>query len=390
TSLDVLVNWVKRHGLPEPPPPRWTLEEAMDVVARPYNESLWHEGKGWGRTVDQTSLILPGHLQRYLAQYADRPVAQALGEKWGWAREQLASQGIEVEPNVTGRRPLPSRDEALKRGRELMALQRPDGSFGFDPHGRHQQEHHLVAAALWKPLGREGDTGVDLNVDPARELLLIAEATGEAEFKHASRKALDFCLALERPDAGDWWETPLGSPNLLAAGNAAIAYYLGYEAFGDSRYLERSRYWLRCLLAFTHLWEPAELHLLYNTKPCLNQSIWLATWTDADVQWEVLNVFAQSSDLGIDWTQVDPEIDWHRYQQGITVAALRWMVDHTDATHQTHPGDEADNVRRGFVDGYFYDVCDVVSANYAGALIESSPIMRNIFALLDRDREKAQ
>ena len=351
TSLDVLVDWVKRNGLPEPPPPRWTLEEAMDVVARPYNEALWHEGKGWGRSAEQAALTLPDYLQRYVAQCADRPAAKALGEKWAWAKKQLESRGVEVQPIVADRRPLPSRDEALQRGRELVAIQRPDGSFGFDPDGRHGNEsqklHHLTAAALWKPLGQKGDTGLDVNVEPARELLLIAQATGEAEFKIAAKKALDFCLTMERPDTGDWWETPLGSPNLLAAGNAAIAYYLGYETFGDRRYLEKSRYWLRALLVFTHLWDPAELHLVYNTKPCLNQSIWLATWTDADVQWEVLSTFAQSGDLGIDWAKVDPEIDWHRYQKGITIAALRWMVDHTDTTHQAVPGGEADNVTAG-------------------------------------------
>lgn len=47
-SLDVMVDWVKRHGLPEPPEPRYQLLEALDRIAHAYNTNLWYEGKGWG------------------------------------------------------------------------------------------------------------------------------------------------------------------------------------------------------------------------------------------------------------------------------------------------------------------------------------------------------
>ncbi len=89
TSLDALLSWVKRHGLPELPAPRWSLEEAMDIVARPYNTVLWHEGRGWGRTAEAATLALPDYLQRYLAEYGDRSAAKASakngpGQRNGW------------------------------------------------------------------------------------------------------------------------------------------------------------------------------------------------------------------------------------------------------------------------------------------------------------------
>jgi hypothetical protein len=388
TSLDVLLNWVKRHGFPEPTKPRWALEEAMDLVARPYISALWHEGRGWGREADKATLQLPEYLQRYIADYGHRPAAKALGAKWAWAKKQLEAQGTPVAPLIPKRRALPRGPEALERGRELLRLQAADGSFTFDPDGRHMQELQTIAAALRRPIGHKGDTGLEMNVDPARELLLLALGTGEEQFKTAARKALDFCLNMERPDTGDWWETPLRSPNLLAAGDAAIAYYLGYEAFHDRRYLDKAIYWLRSLVVFTHLWQPDELSLLYNTKPCLNQTLWNGpSWVDTDVQWEILKVFSESSDLGIDWGKIDLAFDWHRFQKGITVAALRWMVDHQDAAPKAQPP-EPDAVRRGFLDGHFYDTLNIDNPTYAGALIDPSLIMGNLLPVLERERRR--
>ena len=80
------------------------------------------------------------------------------------------------------------------------------------------------------------------------DLTKLAELTGEESFRLGARKALDFCLPMQRPEGGDYWETPLHSPNLLAAGHAAIAYYLGYRAFDDPRYLDKGIHWIRALL----------------------------------------------------------------------------------------------------------------------------------------------
>ena len=46
-------------------------------------------------------------------------------------------------------------------------------------------------------------------------------------------KVLEYCMDMTRPEGGDYWETPLHSPNLFAVGHAAIAYYMGYKLFGD-------------------------------------------------------------------------------------------------------------------------------------------------------------
>lgn len=118
------------------------------------------------------------------------------------------------------------------------------------------------------------------------------------EYRDAARKALDYCIPMQRPEGGDYWETPLHSPNLLAAGHAAIACYLGYREFGLEDYKNKAIYWIRCLLPFTNLWEPEPDSMLYNTKPCLCSSDWyFANWVRDHVQWEVLTVLRCLSNI---------------------------------------------------------------------------------------------
>jgi hypothetical protein len=94
---------------------------------------------------------------------------------------------------------------------------------------------------------------------------------------------------------------------------------------------------------------------------------------------------AQSSDLGIDWGKVDPEIEWQKYRKGVTIAALRWMADHKDTAHKAKPpAKEVDLVKQGILDGYFYDVHDSVNGDYKGALIEPYSIGVNLAAILNR------
>ena len=220
-------------------------------------------------------------------------------------------------------------------------------------------------------------------------LIVIGQTTGEQKFIQAARKTLDFAMKFNRPDGNDWWETPLYSPNLLAAGNAAIAYALGYKEFSDERYLERARHWIRCVIPFTHLWEPEGLPMIYNTKPCFNSTNWfLSDWVSRHVQWEVLAVFATSGELGIDWAKLDPEVDWNRYHRGITTAVLRWMIDHNDPEWMLKSGFPPELIVDGTWDAGFADAFDPVSNIYKGGPIRPEAITKNILLLLEKGEIK--
>jgi hypothetical protein len=101
------------------------------------------------------------------------------------------------------------------------------------------------------------------------------------------------------------------------------------------------------------------------------------------VQWQVLRIFALADHLGIDWGKIDPGIDWHLFQKGVTIAALRWMLDHQDANHQAPPSrSDAPRVAQGLLDTCFYDRFDCVQGEYGGPLILPDPIAVNLEAVL--------
>jgi hypothetical protein len=381
-SLAVVCDWVKRHGMPEPGQPRYAWQDALDRIAGAYNTNLWIEGQGWGFR-GKGSTVVPTFVSWYSENGSDQAIAAGLHAKIAWS---LANQ---VTAPVTAQRLarpqawiLANPEQARLIADQLLAIQTPQGDFPFDPKGRHQT--NLVNwAAFWRPLGQPGDSCLDLCMTAAMTLLIAARDTNEVRYLAAARQTLDWAFKWDRPEGGDWWETPLYSPNLLAAGNAAIAYYLGYRAFGEERYRLRAIHFIRCLLPFTHLWQPYDVPMLYNTKPCLNSTCWyLSDWVSKHVQWEVLQTFMHSSKLGINWAEIDPDIDWATYQRGVTTAVLRWMVDHTDPAWLFSAEFAPDLIKDGAWDTLFADTFDPVFSLYGGGPITPNVIGENILLLL--------
>ena len=101
------------------------------------------------------------------------------------------------------------------------------------------------------------------------------------------------------------------------------------------------------------------------------------------VHWEVLVTFAESLRFGIDWAAIDPEIDWYRYHEGITVAAFRWMIDHTLDNWRPHNlPDTLPAYRQGLMDDLFADTHNTTTGNLGGAGIMPDVIAVNIMGLL--------
>ena len=378
-SLDVIVEWIKNHGgLPQPPAPRWPFPEALDRIAKAYTEQFWHKDRGFGteQVANGIHPYEPAFAKAYIAARPGTPLALDLQAKIDWCLSQAGAL-----------RATPTPDDQIRKGNEILAWQRPDGSFPFDPKGRHyRKDDFVVASTFIEPMGHDQDTALDITILPALELLELAQASGETSFRRAACKALDYCLPMLRPEGGDYWETPLHSPNLFAAGHAAVAYYLGFRATKDERYRQKAIHWIRALLPFTHLWEPARgpVKMIYNTKPCLCSSDWyFANWVRDHVQWEVLETFALSTRHGIDWKAVDPDVDWHTYHRGVTVAGMRWMLDHNDRTWLPHNiPSSLPLYRAGKMDLCFADTHNTTSGNYGGAGILPDIIAVNIQAVL--------
>ena len=382
-SLNVVTDWVKRHGLPTEAP-KWTYKETLDKIANAYNTNLWHEGEGFGikqRSEDKIGQSVPRFLKRYIIENKNTKLAKELQKKVNWCLAQN-TENDQSSSRVN--------EEAEKQGDELIKIQRDDGSFYFDPDGRHYaKDDFKVATSFVEPMGLAGDVALDICMTPTIQLLNIAQKTGKEKYRTAAKKALDFCMKMTRPEGGDYWETPLHAPNLLAAGHAAVAYYKGFEVFDDPKYEMKAIYWIRSIIPFTNLWEPADVESLYNTKPVFSSSDWyFANWVRDHVQWEVLSVFAQSASEGINWAKVDPEIDWKTYHEGITNAAIRWISVHTDDNWRPHNIPTTYGAyKRGDFDYCFPDTHNSITGNYGGMFITPGAIVDNIYAIMDNRKK---
>lgn len=379
-SVAVLTDWVKQHGLPEPSEPRWPHKETLDRIAAAYNTNFWHEGKGFGliqRPEKSIKPNVPDFLLRYIKENKRSKTARELQTKIDWSLSQM-SNGSKTQ------------NELIREGNKLLAEQKSDGSFVFNPDVI-DKDDFKVATTFIEPMGLRGETALDITIRPATRLLEIGIETKDQRFLDAAQKAFDFCMDYQRPEAGDFWETPLHAANLLAAGHAAVGNYLAYKEFKDEKYRKKAIYWMRTLLAFTHLWEPDNLSMMYYTKPVLSSSDWyFANWVRDHVQWEVLAVFADVAQNKLKWDEIDPDIDWLRYQEGITNAAIRWMAAQTiDRNWLPHNLPETqDRYHRGEYDYAFPDTHNSVSGNYGGMMIMPSSIAENIYYLLDRKAGK--
>ena len=383
-SLDVVTDWVKRHGLPKETP-KWTYQQTLDTIAKAYNTNLWHEGEGFGvkqRSGDKMSTKVPEFLKRYISENKNTILATELQKKIDWCIEQ---NNINQRGNSSNKQ-----QDLIKQGDELIAIQTKEGAFYFDPDGRHHgKDDFKVATSFIEPMGLAHDVALDMCMTPAIQLLEIAQKTGREKYKAAAKKALDYCMNMYRPEGGDYWETPLHAPNLLAAGHAAVAYYEGFKAFNDARYKEKAVYWIRSVIPFTNLWEPSGVKNLYNTKPCFSSSDWyFANWVRDHVQWEVLQTFSMSSAHGIDWAKIDPEIDWKTFHEGITNAAIRWMNVHTDDNWRPHNIPSTfEAYQRGDLDYCFPDTHNSITGNYGGMFIMPEPIANNIYSIIDSQKK---
>ncbi len=381
-AQDALCDWIIRHGLPALPPEEDTKERylaALEEMALHYRTNLWKEGAGFGNPQQGYSKGVPAFLRRYVRERRGA-LAEALKAQIAWC-DQGAEQPAAAD-----------NAQKIRRGRKILSWQREDGAFPFDPDGRHKgKDDFIVARDFAEPMGQAGDTALSMCVSAALELLdlakVIPEGADRTDFLSAARKTLDYCMPMTRPEGGDYWETPLHAPNLLAAGQAAAAYYEGFRLLGCEEYRRKAVYWIRSLLPFTHLWQPETIPMLYNTKPCLCSSDWyFANWVRDHVQWEVLHVFNLSCARGIDWAAEDPAIDWNLFHRGITGAGIRWIVDHTKDNWMPHNKPETyEPYANGLFDGCFPDTFNCVTGNYGGMVIPPDTIAANIYAILDRD-----
>lgn len=428
-SLDMVVAWVKRHGLPDPGPARLPYAEAVERIARAFNSNLWlapgeerperahfatwPQGESgflrswhlapvqpfmdvsWTEHVDLCKRI-PRVVDHYLTHH-DNALSRELREKRDWCLDQ-APRTERTQGRFGKKFDLFGffDDAQLRAFADGIAAHQTDaGDFPFDPLGRHRSPH-LQQANAYRPFGQPGDTCLNFCATSSLLLLLAGDCLGEERYLAAARKGLDFVLPLNRPEGGDWWETPLHAPNFMSAGYAALAYYLGWQLLGDECYKARAVRFIRSLLPFVNLWAPPSSPRAYQPTPLFGSTAWHAMdWSTRTILWHVLMLFELFGTFGIEWAQVDPEIDWDTFHKGVTHAGLRWMADHTDPTWiervRKEKIDSSEAVLRlalsGALDTLVPDNHDPVRDAYGGMQIFIAPdtLASNILQRLARE-----
>lgn len=366
SSLDAVTEHVRQTGLPQGAT-LVELDTAVHAIARTYGGTLFHgdDGFGVGQKSGDVRPAVPPFVNDYLVAHPDTAEA-------GRLRDIAAAFEAETEP------------EAVTLAQAAIERQRGDGSFVFDPDGVHRsKDDFVVARDLVAPMGLPGQRALDLDVLPALQLLRAFATDGDERWSTAARRALDAAVVHRRPEGGDYWETPLSAPNLLAAGHAVVAYGWAWQLWGDESYLIAARRWLRSLLVFTHLWSPRDRPMLYNTKPCLCASDWyFANWVRDHVQWEVIETIALAGECGVDLTAIDRELEWERYLTGVLGAGVRWLLDHREDSWRPHNLPSSLVLyRAGHFDGCLPDTHNSTTGLYGGMAIAPGRLGQAIMGL---------
>ena len=152
-SLDVVVAWVRRHGLPDPGAPRWPWTEAYDKIIRAYDSHLFREGEGFAKRWayrGKGDPDVPDCIRQYLAKGDDPALVASLKRKVAWCDAQPKEASRWGEPTAHAfnvAMAYPERAEEVAEA--LLKIQTPEGDFTFDPDGRHQTPHG-GNAAYWR------------------------------------------------------------------------------------------------------------------------------------------------------------------------------------------------------------------------------------------------
>ena len=121
------------------------------------------------------------------------------------------------------------------------SAQQDDGAFPFDPAGRHyRKDDFIVATTFLEPMGHaRGHSLRHHGVAGARAALPEQKPPKNPSLPTLLGKRSTTVWTCSAPKVATFGRRRLHSPNLLAAGHAAVAYYLGHRHFGDERYLAK-------------------------------------------------------------------------------------------------------------------------------------------------------
>jgi hypothetical protein len=327
--LRAIDHWYAVHGMPDPAEKPFSWEEELSLIRHAYVTSYWvPEVKGWPHVhgwEPEPFVPLAAVLQIAALLTTDPAARRAAFDR---VREFVANVIAVNGPGALGdlggahitmfHAPfyLGHLEAALPRWREqmveLLADQRDDGSWRFDPGDDPVRQR----------LGEKGAEGLGLTAAPAQRLLRYGRMTGHGEALDAGLRALAYMAKFDVPRAAQTWEVPVHTPDILASAYGVGAFTEGYRLTGKTTYLRQAEYWARTGLPFLYTWTDPERPMLpYASIPVFGATSFVLPWFGRAVQWNglvyayfLLDMLAAGG-RGV-------RSDWRKVAEGLVVSAM--------------------------------------------------------------------
>lgn len=308
--------WLERFGLPAHAPlPRgdwraeldFTLDAFLDTLWLP-EENAWLNGIGPSRNVGRFGPFLASVLMgaRLLEGERAESCRARLEETWGSPEGYRGNELPWYEGSLIanyGRR-LGGYAESLERQGE-------DGGWTFaDWLALRRMEDTEKYAAL----GDLERSEVGFGARYAASLLRFARVTGDPRAREAGLDALRWLAGFRVPRAAQCWEVPAHAPDIVAAGDAVVAFVEGYLLTGEEAHLQEAEAWAMRGLPFIQMWgDPQIPGMLYGSIPVLGATWYTGAWYGRPVQWCGL-AYAQALGHLIDAGRAEP---WAGVRDGL-------------------------------------------------------------------------
>ena len=321
-----------------PPVPALATARSCDIIAHGWLDSGIRNGTGYRhaigekwpfhRTFDVPTLML------WLATVT--PDVKTADRLTSAAKEMIASYP-DVSPEKRGFggcvSPLPRPAAPLVYGDPLAYSKEKSEST------RKLARQFASGKRIWrKPADKPLDFGETLSTNHCNgysamimnSMLSGALWTGDEAVIADTMKAFDRFTEIygnDVPRGAQPWEMPLHAPDLLASGQLVLCYLKGYLLSGNTRHLERARYWARTGMAMIYLLDPPTDRPdpigRYATTGVIGATKWKApNWIGLPVQWCGLVYSAALSDLAALETDPGSAALWRHLAKGITASGV--------------------------------------------------------------------
>jgi len=368
--LKAMDHYYASYGVPDPPPRPRDTEAEFALSRFAFLNTVWDEASGKSRhCADWDPANAPGFA---LLLWLDAQLAQDPA-----VRDTLLDRVALIAHNTirdSGERGLASGAcchilrwefpfyyghlhegllgaEAAARG--AMAGQKGDGSWRFEPTGKHRS------------LGKFGDSVVGLCARPTADLLRYARITGDRVSLEAGLHGLRYMERFAVPRGAQGWECPLYEPDILASGLAMAAYLEGYRCTGERKWLDRAVYWARTGLPFLFAYNrPDTPGMRYASIPVFGTTFYTHSWLGVPVQWNGMVYAYHLQHLA----EHDDSFPWRTIADGITASGMWQQIE------------EEGRLKGTYCDGW-YEYC----TDKRGAWINPEDIMVNLLALMGHD-----